>query len=59
MLAKPYHNSGTWELKHFLKNTNVKEMSIITLEAVNPTMRQEYPTLTYTSSCWGNHFLSF
>jgi len=59
MLAKPNHNSGTWGLKYFLKNTSVKEMSIITLEAVNPTLRQEYPTLTHTSSCWGNHFPSF
>lgn len=56
MLAKPNHNSGTWELKHFLKNTSVKEMSIITLEAVNPTLRQEYPILTHTSSCWATTF---
>ena len=60
MLAKPnHHNSGTWELKHFLENTSMKEMSIITLEAVNPTLRQEYLTLTHTSSGWGNHFPSF
>lgn len=60
MQTKPnHHNSGTWEDKHFLENTNMKEMSIITLEAGNPTLIQEYLTLTHTSSCWGNHFRSF